>query len=72
VSYEGRVLRYNDQHGHVVVYVLSDERDVRINAQKITVLTLDDVDFKLKSDLVWWWFYDADRGLESNLWEIML
>lgn len=74
MSYEGRVLRHGDPFvgGYTVVYVLSDERDERTGTQKITVLTLDDVGRRMKSDLTWWWFYDVDQGLESDLWEIML
>lgn len=74
MSYEGRVLKHGDKFmgGYTVVYVLSDEPDKRTGTRKITVLTLDDVGIRMKSDLVWWWFYDVDQGLESNLWELVL
>jgi len=74
VSYEGRVLKHIDdfRRGYVVVYVLSDERDEKVNLRKITVLTLDDVGYRFASDQTWWWFYDADQGLEPHLWEVVL
>lgn len=74
MSYVGRVLKHGDKFigGYSVVYVLSDERDERTGAQKITVLTLDDVGHRMPSDRVWWWFYDVDQGLQKEFWEIML
>ena len=74
MSYVGRVLKHIDtfRKGYVMVYVLSDELDERTGTQKITVLTLDDVGYRMPSDLVWWWFYDVDQGLEPEQWELVL
>ncbi len=73
MSYEGKLLRYGDDflRGHTLVYVLSDEVDEATGARKITVLTLDDVGTRMKSDQTWWWFYDVDQGLPADRWTVL-
>lgn len=80
MSYVGRVLKYKDlthDDRFVYVYVMWDELIDDSTAFhnmsiQIHVLTLEDVNHTIPSDRTWNWYYDPLKGLEPDLWEVVL